>query len=128
MLVKHPINEMIPYTNLETSDYEVMSKAAIDIPEDYRAGIEQMVNSETGDLSCFVLKTMMESWDAATADRRPMCVDSGLPRYYVKVGNEARYEGGPIAIEKALREATARATHDIPLRSRRRLDRYHHGA
>ena len=110
---------MIPYASLEESAYEVMSKAAIDIPEDYRAGIEQMVNSESGDLSCFVLKTMMENWDAATADRRPMCADSGLPRYYVKVGNEARYEGGPIAIEKALREATARATHDIPLRPNR---------
>lgn len=110
---------MIPYHSIEESAYQVMTKAAIDIPEDYRSGIDAMINSETGALSCFVLKTMMDNWDAATEDRRPMCADSGLPRYYVKVGNEARFEGGPIGIEKALREATARATHDIPLRPNR---------
>ncbi|MFT5113757.1 MAG: L(+)-tartrate dehydratase alpha subunit [Parasphingorhabdus sp.] len=110
---------MISYNTLEQSAYTIMTKAAIDIPQDYRGGIEAMVNSETGDLSCFVLKTMMENWDAATEDRRPMCADSGLPRYYVKIGNEAKLEGGPIALERALREATARATHDIPLRPNR---------
>ena len=110
---------MIPYRAIEESAYQVMTKAAIDIPEDYRSGIDAMINSETGALSCFVLKTMMDNWDAATEDRRPMCADSGLPRYYVKIGNEAHFEGGPIGIEKALREATARATHDIPLRPNR---------
>lgn len=110
---------MINYTTLETCAYALMEKAAIDIPEDYRSGIEAMADSETGDLSCFVLKTMLENWDAASADRRPMCADSGLPRYYVKVGNEAKLDGGPVAIERALRRATAKATHDIPLRPNR---------
>ena len=110
---------MIAYDTVEQSAYEVMLKAAIDIPEDYRAGIESMTKIETGDLPRFVLETMIENWDAATADRRPMCADSGLPRYYVKVGNEAQLEGGHIGVERALREATARATHDIPLRPNR---------
>jgi len=110
---------MIKYTAIEDAAYNVMAKAAIDIPPDYRQSIARMTERETGDLSCFVLKTMMENWDAATEDRRPMCADTGLPRYYVKVGNEARFEGGFIAVEKALRTATARATHDIPLRPNR---------
>ena len=110
---------MISYTAIESAAYDVMAKAAIDIPPDYRQGIAGMANRETGDLSCFVLKTMMENWDAATEDRRPMCADTGLPRYYVKVGNDARLEGGFVACEKALRIATARATHDIPLRPNR---------
>jgi L(+)-tartrate dehydratase alpha subunit len=110
---------MITYTTVENCAYALMEKAAIDIPEDYRSGIEAMTNSETGDLSCFVLKTMLENWDAASADRRPMCADSGLPRYYVKIGNEARLDGGPVGIERALRRATAKATHDIPLRPNR---------
>lgn len=110
---------MIKYTAIEEAAYNVMARAAIDIPPDYRQGIARMTERETGDLSCFVLKTMMENWDAASEDRRPMCADTGLPRYYVKVGNEARLEGGFIAVEKALRIATARATHDIPLRPNR---------
>ena len=110
---------MISYKTKATSAIQLMSNAAIDIPEDYRSGIENMANTETGDLSCFVLKTMMENWDAASVDRRPMCADSGLPRYYVKVGNEAILEAGPVGLERALREATAKATYDIPLRPNR---------
>lgn len=110
---------MISTQTIKSSALEIMSRAAIDIPEDYRSSIEVMTQSETGALSCFVLKTMMENWDAAAEDRRPMCADSGLPRYYVKIGNEARLEDGPIALERALREATAQATFDIPLRPNR---------
>ena len=110
---------MIPYTNIERAAYNIMSNAAIDIPEDYRESIVNMANEEENQLSCFVLKTMVENYAAASADRRPMCADTGLPRYYVKVGNDARPEGGFIAVEKALRSATARATHDIPLRPNR---------
>ncbi len=110
---------MISYTNIEQSAFQIMTNAAIDIPSDYRAGIEQMAKEEKGPLSGFVLHTMIENWDAATEDRRPMCADSGLPRYYVKIGNEACFEGGFIALEKALRAATARATQEIPLRPNR---------
>ena len=102
---------MISCVTIEESAYEIMTRAAIDIPEDYREGIESMANTETGDLSCFVLKTMVSNWDAATTDRRPMCADTGLPRYYVKVGNDAHIDGGFAGIEQALRTATARATH-----------------
>ncbi len=109
---------MISSKTIENTAYEIMARAAIDIPDDYRTGIEFMVEQEQG-LSRFVLRTMMDNWDAATEDRRPMCADSGLPRYYLKIGNDAKFEGGPVGIERALRKATAQATHDIPLRPNR---------
>jgi hypothetical protein len=110
---------MIPRALIEETAYKLMFKAGIDIPEDYLAGIKAMVAKEEGDLSAFVLKAMLENWDAAKEDRRPMCADTGLPRYYVKAGNEAAVEGGFVALEEALRSATARATHDVPLRPNR---------
>ena len=110
---------MIKYQAIHAAAKTIMAKAAIDIPPDYRNGVSNMADKEPGDLSRFVLKVMMQNWDAATADRRPMCADSGLPRYYVKVGNDSRIEGGFIGLEKALRTATAEATHDIPLRPNR---------
>jgi L(+)-tartrate dehydratase alpha subunit len=48
-----------------------------------------------------------------------MCADTGLPRYYVRAGNEARIEGGFVALERALRRATADATATVPLRPNR---------
>ncbi len=110
---------MIPTALIENTAYRLMTKAGIEIPDDYLAGIKAMTSTETGDLSAFVLQAMLENWEAAKEDRRPMCADTGVPRYYVKAGNEARIEGGFIALEEALRRATARATREIPLRPNR---------
>jgi L(+)-tartrate dehydratase alpha subunit len=110
---------MIPNANIEQAAYDIMFKAAIDIPQDYASGVKAMIDLEKGGLSAFVLQSMVENWEVATEDRRPMCADTGLPRYYVKVGNDTSIEGGPVGIERALRSATARATQDVPLRPNR---------
>ncbi|MEM1050149.1 MAG: fumarate hydratase [Pseudomonadota bacterium] len=110
---------MIENASIETAAYEIMKKAAIDIPDDYLSGIKGMIDLETGDLSAFVLKAMVDNYEAATEDRRPMCADTGLPRYYVKVGNDARVDEGFVGVERSLRSATARATLDVPLRPNR---------
>jgi len=110
---------MIQSADIEQAAYNIMTRAAIDIPRDYHEAIAGMAEREDNPLSCFVLETMMDNYAAATDDRRPMCADTGLPRYFVKVGNEAHLEGGFVALERALRSATARATHDIPLRPNR---------
>ena len=89
---------MIPNATLEAAAYALMFKAAIEIPEDYKAGIKAMAETEEQELSKFVLLSMIENWEAAEADRRAMCADTGVPRYYVKVGNEARLEGGFVAL------------------------------
>ncbi len=110
---------MIKADTIESAAFEIMSRAAIDIPQDYKDGIRGMIDLEKGDLSAFVLEAMLENWEAASEDRRPMCADTGLPRYYVKAGNEARLEGGFVELEHRIRKATARATHKVPLRPNR---------
>ena len=110
---------MIGTDRIEKAAFDIMCKAAIDIPQDYLTGIKGMIDLEKGDLSAFVLQSMVENWEAATEDRRPMCADTGLPRYYVKVGDKAKLPDGFVALERALRSATARATTDVPLRPNR---------
>jgi L(+)-tartrate dehydratase alpha subunit len=110
---------MIAAKRIEEAAYGAMFRAGIEIPEDYEAGLREMAKSEEGDLSAFVIEAMLENYDAARQDRRAMCADTGLPRWFVKIGNEARIEGGFVELERRLRQATARATHDIPLRPNR---------
>jgi L(+)-tartrate dehydratase alpha subunit len=110
---------MIAADQIEQAAHQIMTRAAIDIPDDYKDGIRGMVDTEKGDLSAFVLEAMLENWEAAREDRRPMCADTGLPRYYVKAGNDARIQGGFVELEHRLRRATARATQDVPLRPNR---------
>ncbi len=104
---------------VEDTARELMARAAIDIPPDYREGVRQARDLEKSKLPRFVLTEMLENWNIATEDRRPMCADTGLPRYYVRAGNEAVVEGGFVALERALRRATADATAAIPLRPNR---------
>ena len=56
---------MIEYQTIEDAARKIMANAAIDIPPDYRRGIEDMAKWEEGELSCFVLQTMMDNWNAA---------------------------------------------------------------
>src|SRR6267142_5193208 len=109
----------IPAKLIEDTARELTARAAIDIPPDYRDGVRLARDRETQRIARFVLDEMLINWDIATAERRPMCADTGLPRYYVKLGNEAAVEGGLVALERALRRATAEATASIPLRPNR---------
>ena len=110
---------MIRIDLIEETAFALMRRAGIEIPEDFLDGVTRLIEEESHDLSRFVLEAMVENWKAAVEDQRPMCADTGLPRYYVQAGNEARIEGGFVALEGALRRATARATTAIPLRPNR---------
>ncbi len=71
---------MIPLSSVQRSAEDLMAKAAIEIPEDYLAGLRKCADTEKGDLSAFVIQAMLENYEAAKEDRRAMCGDTGLPR------------------------------------------------
>ncbi|MCE2518187.1 MAG: fumarate hydratase, partial [Alphaproteobacteria bacterium] len=102
----------ITRAKVEEAAFTIMQKAAIDIPDDYLGGIKRMSEREDGDLSAFVLKAMLDNYEAAKEDRRPMCADTGLPRYYVKMGDKAQLDCF-VGLDQGLRAATARATTEV---------------
>lgn len=110
---------MTPISLIQSTALTLMDKAAIEIPQDYLDGLKAAAVTEDGDLSSFVLQAMLDNYEAAKEDRRAMCGDTGVPRWFVKLGNEARVEGGMVALETALRQATAEATNGVPLRPNR---------
>ena len=110
---------MISIDLIQKTAEDLMAKAAIEIPQDYLEGLQAAAQSEDGDLSSFVLQAMLDNYEVAKEDGRAMCGDTGVPRWFVKLGNEAQIEGGMIALEQALRQATADATYNVPLRPNR---------
>jgi L(+)-tartrate dehydratase alpha subunit len=110
---------MISISALQTTAEQLMAKAAIEIPDDYLDGLRACADTEQGSLSAFVIRAMLENYEVAKQDRRAMCGDTGLPRWYVKIANAAQIENGPVALEAALRRATANATQAVPLRPNR---------
>lgn len=105
-------------TILETAK-KINELAAIEIPDDVRVKVGQLRYGETEKLSRFVLDKILINYEDAIKDRSPMCADTGLPRYYVKIGNEANIEGNMVGLEKNLRQAIADTTTSIPLRPNR---------
>jgi L(+)-tartrate dehydratase alpha subunit len=98
---------------------ELMTRAAVWIPEDFKRGVQEIAEKERNPLCLFVLNQISSNYAAAESDGRPMCGDTGLPRWYVKMGNESRVQGGFVALERKLRQATAEATREVPLRPNR---------
>ena len=63
---------MIPLPFVQRIAEDLMAKAAIEIPEDYLAGLRKCADTEKGDLSAFVIQAMLENYEAAKEDRRAM--------------------------------------------------------
>ena len=61
---------MIPINLIQSTAETLMDKAAIEIPQDYLDGLQNAAQTEDGDLSSFVLKAMLENYEAAVAARR----------------------------------------------------------
>jgi L(+)-tartrate dehydratase alpha subunit len=104
---------------VEKTAVELHRRAATILPQDVRQALGHMLSKETNKLSKFVLASIQENYPIAEKEMRPLCADTGLPRFYVKCGNEVVVEGGFVNLERGLRKATAEATRTIPLRPNR---------
>jgi L(+)-tartrate dehydratase alpha subunit len=109
----------IKYSQLEEVAYELNRRAAIAVPLDAKQAFQQAAQRETQPDAKRALLAVLDNADVAVAQQSSMCGDTGLPRFYVKAGNNVELEGGFIALERALRAATVKATKEVPLRSNR---------
>ncbi|MCS7207233.1 MAG: fumarate hydratase [Dehalococcoidia bacterium] len=111
--------DAIPHEAVYQAAYEVNRRAAIVVPKDGLVAYQRALQRETKPLAKFILAQILQNYHLAIAEGRAMCADTGLPRYYVKIGNEARVQGGFVALERALRQAVADVTRAVPLRANR---------
>src|SRR4051812_2570321 len=109
----------ISYQKLEEVAYELNRRAAIAVPLDAKNAFVKAAERETNPDAKRALLAVINNADVAVSQQSSMCGDTGLPRFYVKAGNDVRLDDGFVGLERALRAATARATKDVPLRSNR---------
>lgn len=109
----------ISYSKLEEVAYELNRRAAIAVPLDAKQAFVKAAERESHPDAKRALLAVIDNADVAVGQQSSMCGDTGLPRFYVKAGNDVQLEGGFVGLERALRAATARATKDVPLRSNR---------
>lgn len=102
---------------MEKVVYETIKKGATRLPKDVRAFFEQAIARETSPSSRGSFRNTLKSIDISEATDKPTCPDTGWPLFFFKVGNQARLEGGFMALEEITRRMVARATREGFLRN-----------
>jgi len=101
-----------PYQVIHDTTYRLLAKAATELPMDVKQALEAATKRETNETAKTQLSAILTNLDIAKTGV-PMCQDTGIIIFYVKVGNKFPYIG---EIKNALTKATEKATAEVPLR------------
>ena len=90
--------------------FETVKRGATQISPDVKEAFEKAIEKETSDDAKKGLCATLESMKKSSERQNPLCVDTGWPIFYFKVGNSCVLEGGFVELENAARRAVAKAT------------------
>ncbi|NLT11752.1 MAG: L(+)-tartrate dehydratase subunit alpha [Clostridiaceae bacterium] len=83
------------------------------LPDDVVKRLKELSEAEHSEFARIIYDAMFENMDMADRLDRPVCQDTGLVQYFVRVGTSFSYME---VIEEALRDAVLKATVSAPLR------------
>lgn len=101
---------MIPVEIYEKVLFETVKRGATEISPDVREAFEAAIARESNADAKKGLVATLESMNLSAKRENPLCVDTGWPIFYFKVGNDCVLEGGFVELENAARRAVAKAT------------------
>ena len=90
--------------------FETVKRGATEISPDVKSAFERAIEKETDPDAKNGLQATLDSMEMSKKRENPLCVDTGWPIFYFKVGNSCVLEGGFVELENAARRAVARAT------------------
>ncbi|MFP3984970.1 MAG: fumarate hydratase [Candidatus Bathyarchaeia archaeon] len=98
---------------MESVAVNLLRFAVTELPRDVKEALQKAYREETSEAGKTQLKAILDNVELAEKTRTPMCQDTGTIIFYVKAGAEVENLD---RIEKALVNATKKATVEIPLR------------
>ena len=98
---------------IEDTVVKLLQLAAVQLPPDVKVAIKRAYREETNETGKIQLETIVKNIELAEKANTPICQDTGVIIFYVKVGTQAK---GLDKIETALINATRRATKEGYLR------------
>ncbi|MBR2930607.1 MAG: fumarate hydratase [Clostridia bacterium] len=94
----------------ENALFETIKRGATVISPDVRDAFVRAIEKESNEAAKRGLEATLRSMDMSRERENPLCVDTGWPIFYFKVGNRCELEGGFVELENAARRAVAKAT------------------
>lgn len=89
----------------------LLKKAVTDLPQEVEEALKEAYGKEESVTARLQLKNILDNVKMARDKQIPMCQDTGLPLFFVRLGSEKKEE-----IEKAIIDGMREATESIPLR------------
>ena len=98
---------------VENVAVKLLQLAVTELPQDVKEALQDAYRREESETGKTQLKAILNNVELAEKTRTPMCQDTGVIIFYLKAGAQVKNLD---KIEEALRNATKRATKEVPLR------------
>jgi len=98
---------------VEDTAVELLRIAATEYPEEYMKELEKLMKETKGEVGKSQMVSILEDVALARKESWPMCQDTGLVAFIVKLGDEFPLRS---SLREVLANATRRATKEVPLR------------
>ncbi|KIM06796.1 MAG: fumarate hydratase [Sulfurovum sp. FS08-3] len=105
----------IAYDTIVKAVRDIIVHCGTDLPQDAYDALKQAMEEEKSPVSKEVLRQILENADIAKDEKRPLCQDTGLAVFFVKVGDEVKINGG--LLKDAINQGTQQGYIDAYLRA-----------
>ncbi len=94
----------IAYEEIVKNVRDIIVYSASNLPEDALNAMKEAYKNEKSPVSREVLKQLLKNADIASSEARPLCQDTGLAVFFVKIGADVKVVGG--LLTDAINEGT----------------------
>jgi len=108
---------MIKKKTLEEAIFKTIKRSSTCVASDVLNAFEKAIKEEKSNISKRAFESTLKSLKLSIERQNLACPDTGWPLFFYKIGNEAKIEGGFIALEEISRAMVAKATQEGFLRS-----------
>jgi len=94
----------IAYEEIVKNVKDIIIYSASNLPDDALNALKEAYENEKSPVSKEVLKQLLKNADIASSEARPLCQDTGLAVFFVKIGENVKVVGG--LLTDAINEGT----------------------
>ncbi len=105
----------INFNEIVSGVKHLITYTSSNLPKDAIDALEKAMNEEKSPVSKEILRQILENSQIASKEFRPLCQDTGLAVFFVKVGEDVKVKGG--TLKNAINQATAEAYKESYLRA-----------
>jgi len=106
---------VVKYEDIVKSIKDMIIYSTTHLAPDMQKALEEAYENEKSEVSRAVLAQLLENAVIAKKEWKPLCQDTGLAIYFVKVGTDVKVEGG--SLKDAIYEGTAKGYEEGYLRA-----------